>query len=233
MFVGIDGYIDGWCCCIIHDGVKIELHKNLTTLFENIGINNLTLIDMPVGLSSKNFERFIDFKLRTYLPKNKKSSVFTAPCREAVLSNDYNSAKKANQIITNRSISIQSWNISKKIKELDRFLISQKKNKLTIKESHPEFCFVNLNNNNPLIHSKKTNEGYNERLSILIRNSEGIEIVVKKSIEKFKKEKVKKDDILDSIVLALTSKYWQKNGSRTITQNPEKDEMGIPFEIYY
>ena len=233
MFVGIDGYIDGWCCCIIHDGVRIELHKNLTTLFENIGINNLTLIDMPVGLSSKNFERFIDFKLRTYLPKNKKSSVFTAPCREAVFSNDYNSAKKANQIITNRSISIQSWNISKKIKELDRFLISQKKNKLTIKESHPEFCFVNLNNNNPLIHSKKTNEGYNERLSILIRNSEGIEMVVKKSIEKFKKEKVKKDDILDSIVLALTSKYWQKNGSRTITQNPEKDEMGIPFEIYY
>ena len=233
MFVGIDGYIDGWCCCIIHDGVRIELHKNLTTLFENIGINNLTLIDMPVGLSSKNFERFIDFKLRTYLPKNKKSSVFTAPCREAVFSNDYNSAKKANQIITNRSISIQSWNISKKIKELDGFLISQKKNKLTIKESHPEFCFVNLNNNNPLIHSKKTNEGYNERLSILIRNSEGIEMVVKKSIEKFKKEKVKKDDILDSIVLALTSKYWQKNGSRTITQNPEKDEMGIPFEIYY
>ena len=233
MFVGIDGYINGWCCCIIHDGVRIELHKNLTTLFENIGINNLTLIDMPVGLSSKNFERFIDFKLRTYLPKNKKSSVFTAPCREAVFSNDYNSAKKANQIITNRSISIQSWNISKKIKELDRFLISQKKNKLTIKESHPEFCFVNLNNNNPLIHSKKTNEGYNERLSILIRNSEEIEMVVKKSIEKFKKEKVKKDDILDSIVLALTSKYWQKNGSRTITQNPEKDEMGIPFEIYY
>ena len=233
MFVGIDGYIDGWCCCIIHDGVRIELHKNLTTLFENIGINNLTLIDMPVGLSSKNFERFIDFKLRTYLPKNKKSSVFTAPCREAVLSNDYNSAKKTNQIITNRSISIQSWNISKKIKELDGFLISQKKNKLTIKESHPEFCFVNLNNNNPLIHSKKTNEGYNERLSILIRNSEGIEMVVKKSIEKFKKEKVKKDDILDSIVLALTSKYWQKNGSRTITQIPEKDEMGIPFEIYY
>jgi len=233
MFVGIDGYIDGWCCCIIHDGVRIELHKNLTTLFENIGINNLTLIDMPVGLSSKNFERFIDFKLRTYLPKNKKSSVFTAPCREAVLSNDYNSAKKANQIITNRSISIQSWNISKKIKELDRFLISQKKNKLSIKESHPEFCFVNLNNNNPLIHSKKTKDGYNERLSILIRNLEGIEMVVKKSIEKFKKEKVKKDDILDSIVLALTSKYWQKNGSRTITQNPEKDEMGIPFEIYY
>tara|TARA_B110000977_G_scaffold19081_1_gene23026 strand:- start:1632 stop:2333 length:702 start_codon:yes stop_codon:yes gene_type:complete len=233
MFVGIDGYIDGWCCCIIHDGVRIELHKNLTTLFENIGINNLTLIDMPVGLSSKNFERFIDFKLRTYLPKNKKSSVFTAPCREAVLSNDYNSAKKNNQIITNRSISIQSWNISKKIKELDRFLISQKKNKLTIKESHPEFCFVNLNNNNPLIHSKKTNEGYKERLSILIRNLEGIDVVIKKSIEKFKKEKVKKDDILDSIVLALTSKYWQKNGSRTITQNPEKDEMGIPFEIYY
>ena len=30
-----------------------------------------------------------------------------------------------------------------------------------------------------------------------------------------------------------TSKYWQNNGSRIISQNPKKDEMGIPFEIYY
>lgn len=233
MFVGIDGYIDGWCCCIIQDGIRIELHKTLKDLYKRIGIINLTLIDMPIGLSSKNNERNIDFKLRTYLPKNKKSSVFTAPCRKAVLSSNYGSAKKINQIITKKSISIQSWNISKKIKELDEFLMIQKNNNLLIKESHPEFCFVNLNNNNPLIHNKKTKDGYNERLSILIRSSEGIEMVVKKSIEKFKKEKVKKDDILDSIVLALTSKFWQKNGSRTITQNPEKDEMGIPFEIYY
>ena len=233
MFVGIDGYIDGWCCCIIHDGVRIELHKNLTTLFENIGINNLTLIDMPVGLSSKNFERFIDFKLRTYLPKNKKSSVFTAPCREAVFSNDYNSAKKANQTITNRSISIQSWNISKKIRELDEFLMLQKNSNLLIKESHPEFCFINLNNNKPLIHNKKTKEGYIERLSILKRKEKSLEPIIEKTLENFKKEKVKKDDILDSIALALTSKYWKNNGSRMISQTPKNDEMGIPFEIYY
>ena len=144
VFVGIDGYIDGWCCCIIQDGIKIELYKTLEHVYNNIGFNNLTLIDMPIGLSSKNIERKIDFKLRTYLPKNKKSSVFTAPCRKAVFSSNYNSAKKVNQIITKRSISIQSWNISKKIKELDEFLRIQKINKVLIKESHPEFCFINL-----------------------------------------------------------------------------------------
>jgi len=233
MFVGIDGFVNGWCCCIVQDGIKIELHKTLADLYEKIGINNLTLIDMPVGLSSKNIERKIDFKLRTYLPKNKKSSVFTAPCRKAVLSGNYNSAKKINQRITKRSISIQSWNISKKIKELDEFLRIQKKNKVLIKESHPEFCFINLNNKDPLIYSKKTKEGYLERLSILKRKEKNIESIIEKSLENFKKEKVKKDDILDSIALALSSKNWQNNGSRIISQNPKKDEMGIPFEIYY
>tara|TARA_Y100000389_G_scaffold186195_1_gene206307 strand:- start:426 stop:1136 length:711 start_codon:yes stop_codon:yes gene_type:complete len=232
MFVGIDGYIDGWCCCLIQDGIKIELHKTLENLYNKIGIINLTLIDMPIGLSSKNIERKIDFKLRTYLPKNKKSSVFSAPCRKAVLSSNYNSAKKVNQIITKKSISIQSWNISKKIKELDEFL-SIPTSKVIIKESHPELCFINLNNNNPLIHSKKTKDGYLERLSILYRKEKNIESIVEKTLENYKKEKVKKDDILDAIALALTSKYWQNNGSRIISQTPKKDEMGIPFEIYY
>jgi len=233
MFVGIDGYIDGWCCCVLENGIKIELHKTLQDLYKKIGINNLTLIDMPIGLSSLNIERKIDFKLRSYLPKNKKSSVFTAPCRKAVLSSNYDSAKKINQIITKRSISIQSWNICKKIKELDEFLRLPKSNKVLIKESHPEYCFINLNNNNPLIHSKKTKEGFLERLSILKRHEKNIEPIIEKTLENFKKEKVKKDDILDAIALALTSKYWKYNGSRIISQNPKNDEMGIPFEIYY
>ena len=136
-------------------------------------------------------------------------------------------------MITKRSISIQSWNISKKIKELDEFLRIQKKNIVLIKESHPEFCFINLNNKNPLVYSKKTKEGYLERLSILKRKEKNIESIIKKTLVSFKKEKVKKDDILDAIALALTSKNWQNNGSRIISQHPKKDEMGIPFEIYY
>ena len=29
----------------------------------------------------------------------------------------------------------------------------------------------------------------------------------------------------------IFSKKWKKNGSRIITQSPENDELGIPFEI--
>ena len=46
MFVGIDGYINGWCCCVLDNGIKIELHKTLHDLYKKNGINNLTLIDM-------------------------------------------------------------------------------------------------------------------------------------------------------------------------------------------
>ena len=70
-------------------------------------------------------------------------------------------------------------------------------------------------------------------MSILNRNENNIESIVEKTLENFKKEKVKKDDILDAIALALTSKYWHNNGSRIISQTPKNDEIGIPFEIYY
>merc|ERR1712070_615966 len=99
------------------------------------------------------------------LPKGKKSSVFNAPCRQAVRANNYIQAKEINKKILSKSISIQSWNISNKIKEVDEFLIKNKQ--LNIHESHPELCFINLNNGVPLKNNKKTNQGVNERVSIL------------------------------------------------------------------
>ena len=49
---------------------------------------------------------------------------------------------KINQTITKRSISIQSWNICKKIKELDEFLRLPKSNKVLIKESHQSIALL-------------------------------------------------------------------------------------------
>merc|ERR1712070_431832 len=101
------------------------------------------------------------------LPKGKKSSVFNAPCRQAVRANNYIQAKEINKKILSKSISIQSWNISNKINEVDEFLIKNKNKQLNIHESHPELCFINLNNEVPLKNNKKTKQGVNERITIL------------------------------------------------------------------
>lgn len=232
MFFGIDGSLDYWCICNINKNqIKISIQSNIEKALKFINPNNLTFIDIPIGLSSKKTPRKIDQKLRDILPKGKKSSVFTAASRNAILAKDYNSAKEINILEMNKSISIQSWNISNKIKEVDQFLI--KNNQYNIHESHPELCFTYLNNQAPLRNNKKTKEGLKERILILNKYINNSEYFIEKYYNLFKEDNLKKDDIVDAISLAISAQNWVQNGKRKITQIPFLDEKGIAFEIYY
>ena len=235
MNIGIDGFISRWCVCFIDSSnqVTISTHSNIENVVGLLNDNCRTFIDIPIGLSSKSIHRKIDQELRKKLPHGKKSSVFTAPCRQAVRANNYTKAKEINKKILTKSISIQSWNISNKIKEVDEFLIKNKNKQLKIHESHPEFCFINLNNGIPLKNNKKTMQGVKERVSILSKFIKNTEDILEKNYTKYKNEKIKRDDILDAISLALSVKRWSINGRRKITQYPTYDEKGLPFEIYY
>ena len=84
----------------------ISLHPDLECIF----------IDIPIGLSSENFKRNIEEIMRKYLPK-RGSTIFTPACRKAVYAENYDEAKANNKKILGKSLSIQSFNISKKIKQ--------------------------------------------------------------------------------------------------------------------
>jgi predicted RNase H-like nuclease len=232
MFVGIDGFLNNWCICkLMNEKIEVTVEPNIINATKSVSKSKLTLIDIPIGLSSKNINRSIDFKLRKLLPKGKKSSVFTPPCRKAVYAPNYLTAKEINITETLKSISIQSWNISNKIKEVDEFLIIN--NDYNLHEAHPEFCFLNLNNNIPLSDGKKTKEGIKKRIQILNNHIKNCEDVLEDSYQKYCHKKIKKDDILDAMSLAVSAMYWKKNNKRKITQIPKKDEKGIALEIYY
>lgn len=235
MNIGIDGFIDCWCVCSIDskNQLTISTCTDIKDIMDFLNDESRIFIDIPIGLSSKSIQRKIDQKLREKLPKGKKSSVFNAPCRQAVRANNYIQAKEINKKILQKSISIQSWNISNKIKEVDEFLIKNKNKYFNIHESHPEFCFINLNDGMPLKNNKKTKGGIDERISILNKFIKNTEDILEKNYHQFKDEKIKRDDILDAISLALSVKKWSNNGKRKITQYPECDEKGLPFEIYY
>ncbi|MAE14430.1 MAG: hypothetical protein CL821_02430 [Crocinitomicaceae bacterium] len=235
MNIGIDGFIDSWCVCSIDlkNQLTISTCTDIEDIMDFLNDESRIFIDIPIGLSSKSIQRKIDQKLREKLPKGKKSSVFNAPCRQAVKANNYIKAKEINKKILSKSISIQSWNISNKIKEVDEFLIKNKNKQLNIHESHPELCFINLNNGVPLKNNKKTKQGVNERVSILNKFIKNTEDIIEKNYHQYKNENIKRDDILDAISLALSVKKWSENGKRKITQYPVYDEKGLPFEIYY
>ena len=126
--------------------------------------------------------------MRKHLPKGKKSSVFNAPSRAAVKCKNYNDAKTKEIKISGKSLSIQSWNISNKINEIDKFLIFNPKKAENIHESHPELCFYHLNNKKALEFNKKTKNGLKERIDILTNYIEDICELSEKFYSKSKKE---------------------------------------------
>tara|TARA_B100001287_G_scaffold226171_1_gene195852 strand:+ start:3151 stop:3852 length:702 start_codon:yes stop_codon:yes gene_type:complete len=233
MYIGIDGYINGWCCCVINNDIDIQLHDSLNNFVNQNQTIKRVFIDMPVGLSSLKFSRKIDREVRKLLPKKNKGSVFTPPCREALIKNTYKEGNSINKDITGKGISIQSWNLNKKIIELDKLLINNLNLRSIIHESHPELCFLKFNHSKPLESNKKTREGIKQRVKLIQNEIKNIGEILNNTVDKFRGTKLKIDDILDAIILAISAKKWEKNGSRILTQLNTSDEKNIPVAVYY
>ena len=233
MYLGVDGFRNGWCCCVIDTSISIELFSSFEDLIDKFKAVKSIFIDIPIGLSNANIERTIDSSVRELLPKNKKSSVFTPPCRESLKMKDHYNGNKVNKEIIGKGISIQAWNIGYKIKEVDTVLTANLLLNNIVHESHPELCFCNIKEYKPLNFNKKTAEGFQERVHIIKKYFPRINNLIQSTFEENKKENIKKDDILDSIILALSAREWKNNGSRIIRQKEENDVMNIPFGIFY
>ena len=232
MYLGIDGFSKGWCCCSFNEHMNIKIIPEIKNILNHDNCSKI-LIDIPIGLSSLKAERKIDSQLRNLLPSGRKNSVFNAPTRKSAYANTYDDAKKAELEQLGKSLSIQSWNITNKIKEVDQFLTNNPKLNNIVYESHPELCFYYLNNMKPLLFSKKTVDGLIERMKILNHYYHKSQELIEDFFQKNKKTGIKKDDIADSMVLCISAKNWIKNGRRTINNYPNKDEKGISFGIHF
>lgn len=233
-FIGVDGCRKGWIVISIQDehNYLYSIHENINALYENYTSAENIYIDIPIGLPDIEFERKIEKLAKPFLTPYKVSSLFSVPCRQAVYSVNYIEAKKANIKTLGCSISIQSWNICTKIKEVD-ILITNLKNKHPFKEAHPELCFSKLNNKIPLKSKKSLPYGQQERLNILNKYHKNSTLIFNAILENTKRKDVKADDILDALCLAVCafickSKNWQK-----IQDSVIKDTKGIEMALYY
>lgn len=231
-YLGIDGCKFGWIAVEIVDEVNFnfKLLKNITAIkeYENAQI----LIDMPIGLGDELIERNLDYEAKKLLSPSKKSSIFMPPCRDAVYAATYEQAKEINKKITEKSISIQAWNICNKIKEIDQFLINKSTKNLFLQEAHPEICFTILNDGNSLSSKKSTPLGQTERLELLKRNFKNAEKIYSKIINSTLRKDVKKDDILDAMALAICA-FNAKNQDALILKNkPLKDSKNLEMSLW-
>jgi len=233
--IGIDGCRFGWVAVKVDalQNFSISKHKTIDEIFQNFPKADIYLIDMPIGLADKSHPRNVEELARPHLKPNKTSSIFPVPCRPAIYSNSYEEAKKNNLEILGKSIPIQSWNISHKIKKLDLFLIQNKTFIQKVSEAHPELCFAKLNNGQPLFSKKNTVEGIEERLNLISKFSSKASVFYKNHQNDFLKKEVKADDFVDALGLALVAFLGIKNGFEILIKKRETDANGIPFNMVF
>ena len=232
MYVGIDSCRKGWCYTIIAKGLrcKIGVIPDFEWLWNTWYKASLILIDIPIGLPSLS-PRGCDIEARRFLGTHITSSVFPPPCREALYAKSHEKACEINQKILGKKISEQTWVIAPKIRELDEFLRFHPEARKTIRETHPEVCFRALAVN-PIIHSKKSREGFAERLNVLRNYLPEVEHSIHNALSSTKRMDVNRDDILDSMVAAVTASFGN-NRLGALPKISETDRTGLPMKIVY
>ena len=233
IYVGVDGCRQGWFTVILEDKNhwQVEVFPHISDLWKQFKGAQLILIDIPIGLRDNNFnERHCDKEARALLIPKRKPSVFISPCRAAVYATDYIEAKRINKEKTGRSLSVQTLAIIPKIKQVDQFLTSNSDTRSIIRETHPELCFLVLNNRKSTFFSKKDKKGIHERKRILTSVYPQASEIIDYSLRKFTRKSVAEDDILDALVAAVTASR-KESGLQTIPENAEIDSNALPMEI--
>ena len=240
VFVGVDGCREGWFTVALTEtdsfGVfQFSKISDLYSFFCDGNTHVRILVDIPIGLvdSKSNFKRrFCDVKARSLLRPYRQSSVFPTPCREAIYARSYESACDINEEVTGKRLTKQTWGIVPKIREMNDFLIVTASAKEKIIEIHPEICFWALAGK-PMEHSKKENEGFNERKKLLQEICTSTDEIVQNALSKYRRKDVARDDILDALVASVTAKLSYQRGLKSIPEIPEKDSQGLPMQIVY
>ena len=240
-YVGVDWASKGWLTSVASDdgSWSAEMHPAMSSVWYHHKEAEQILVDIPIGLP-KDYRRDCDEQARDEIGK-RRSSVFFTPCREAVETASYEEAKDINVKQTGDSISSQSWGIIPRIREVDEFLQDHSEAQGVVRESHPEVCFNAFDQDGQITEPKSTEEGREQRLSVL----ETVEAGLRKEYRNIIKTHIDtppafarristnaRDDIVDAMVLALTAKH-SEGAYSTIPENPKTDSKEHPMEIVY
>ncbi len=233
MFVGVDGCRAGWFAIGLkaEGSWQVNIFPDVSSLWNHHRGASLILIDIPIGLKTGGkTERRCDPVVRKLLGP-RRSSVFPAPCREAIYASSYQEACDINQRLTGKRLSVENWNIIPKIREMDCLLSDDTSARDRIREIHPELCFWGLAGR-PMQHAKKRNEGLSERTQLLQSLYPQTADIVNHALSTYRRKDVARDDILDALAAAVTG-LMEEDNLVSIPQEPEFDDRGLRMEMVY
>ena len=232
--LGIDGCQAGWIAISLdeeHAGYwLLESNEELGNFFREY---DRIFIDVPIGLTEEEYTRECDRRLRDVLGPDYTASVFSPPIRPALHAPTYAEASMTSFEITDKKVTIQSWNITPNIRAVDHFLQQEKELREKIFESHPELLFRILNGNNSILQKKATKKGLRHRLGLLKEKSKFADDFFRDIKEEYRRNQVDEDDIVDAMALALFAGYSVDEEIKTLPDDPPEDTTGLPMAIHY
>jgi predicted RNase H-like nuclease len=229
---GIDGCKAGWILITFDENASYHVLRTDDELLDSLNSYDRIFIDMPIGLEDEIYTRECDRLLREKLGPEYAPSVFSPPIRPALHAPSYAEANMQSFEFTEKKLTVQAWNITPKIKVLDRFLTENADLQQKVFESHPELIFMNLNGG--MIYQKKnTKKGLRHRLELVSNHESVADDFFRVIKEEYRRNEVAEDDIVDAMALAYAAKLSADKGIKRLPENPAKDSEGLVKAIHF
>ena len=185
----------------------------------------LVCVDIPIGLSDRAKPRECDIAARKRLGGQRASSVFPAPIRPCLSTEDYKTACEISLEHSGKKLSRQSFALLEKIRQVDDLMTPALQHR--IREIHPEVSFWSLNNHKAIQQNKKTVPGQAQRHKLLQQIFADMDDVLSKSPT----VGFAMDDAFDVLVAAWTASQAIFRKVKLLPNLPELDSKGLRMEI--
>lgn len=232
---GLDGCRGGWVLAVF-DGVALSLQLIPTIAALPETEPGLGCIDMPIGLTSHGQPRHCDMLARQLLAASgRSSSVFPAPGRCCLPLADHTAASAAQRSGGGPGLSIQSWHLLPKIRELDRWLQADHRRRQWLVECHPELAFLRLQQRTAggsvmaRLAGKRLAVGRQQRRLLLRRHWRwDPSTLLQNALACSRRRDLQPDDVVDALVcLAVALAHRRQH----LPLPASRDAAGLPMQI--
>ena len=230
---GVDGCRAGWVIAL-RDLRESSCAFSEAATFEEVldrtRLAAIIAIDIPIGIldGAPKGGRDCDREARRLLGQPRQCSVFSPPCRAALLATSYRDAQRLNQPA---GLTLQSFSLLPKIREVDTMMSHHVQAR--VREVHPELCFFSADGRKPMTHGKKSRPGRDERLAVLAQLYGGDwEAWWTRVQSMFDRRWVMSDDIVDAHIAAWTAERIYLGAAERVPQDPPVDSHGLRMEMW-
>lgn len=229
-FIGVDGCPGGWYAVSTSAAgasVTASVYARFSDLLARVPASSIIAVDIPIGLLDTGSRRCDDLTRRALAPR-RRASVFPAPLRAVLGALSHAEASAMRRAIDGKGMSIQSYGIMRKVREVDDALRESPSHAATVFEVHPELCFATLNGGPPMMHAKRTAAGHAERCALLA----GVygDAPVRLAADRNRRD-VGRDDVLDALAALWTALRIGRGEHGSLPAEPEHDAQGRRMAI--